>query len=77
MAPQKSNKQSNSFILNVDYFFKNSMYIIQRRERWQKMKFLDSIASSMYMDLSKLWEMVKDREAWSTAVTKSQTQLSD
>ena len=41
------------------------------------MKFLDSITNSMYMDLSKLWEMVKDREAWSTAVTKSQTQLSD
>ena len=77
MAPQKSNKQSNSFILNVDYFFLNSMYITRRRERRQKMKFLDSITSSMYMNLSKLWEMVKDREAWRAAVTKSQTQLSD
>ena len=41
------------------------------------MKWLDG---SVYMSLSKLWEMVKDREAWHTAshkVTKSWTQLSD
>ena len=39
-----------------------------------------SITDSKYMNLSKLWEIVKDREAWSAAVhriTKSQTQLSD
>ena len=44
------------------------------------MKLLDSMANSLDMNLSKLWEIVKDREAWLAAVhgvAKSQTQLSD
>ena len=64
-------------VQSADSFEKTLMLIEGRGRRvQQRMRWLDSITNSTGMNLSKLLEIVKDREAWRASV-QSQTQLSD
>ena len=80
-------RRSNQSILkkiNPEYSLKKILMLGKtegkRRRGWQRIKWLDSITDSMDMNLSKFWEIMKNREAWCASVhgvKKSQTQLSD
>ena len=52
----------------------------KRKRGWQRMRLLDGITDSVDMKLGRLWEMVRDREAWRAVVhgvTRSRTWLSN
>ena len=82
LMPQSKLQYFGPLMQRADSFEKTLMLgkIEGRRRRGQqRMRWLESITDSMHVNLSKLWEILKDRGAWRAAVyevTKSQTRLS-
>ena len=77
-APMLWPPDGKSWLIGKDLMLRKTE--LKGRRRWQRMRWLDSTTDSMRMNLSKLWETVKDRGSWHAAVhgvMKSLTWLSD